>query len=179
MKLNYSKKILIVSIVVFLGILAVDIIFTGLLLNKIASINNKIKQLNISTKEREAEFDMREILNKTEAERNKLESYFLLAGNAETVKFTEYLENLAKNNVVKQTKTLSYESINNVDLVKEVSVIRYKFNVLGQWGGVLGFLHNIENLSKINYLNSITINNSPDGKIWSADVDFSVITLIN
>ena len=182
MKLNYSKKILIISTVIFLVIFILNIISCNLLWTRIVSINDKIRQIDISTQERGREMVLRDLIANTREQREKLSSYFVGAGNAETVEFTEYLENQAKKVGVTQKKSLAYDEVEELGVSEQISVVRYKFNVSGGWTNVFNFLGVIENLPKVGYLSTVTFNadidkNSP--KIWSADLDFSVIKLNN
>jgi Tfp pilus assembly protein PilO len=182
MKLNYSKKILIVSVVIFLVIFVLDIISFNFLWAKIVSLNDKVKQIDISTKEREKEMTLKDLILKTKTEREEFDRYFIGAGNLETVKFTEYLETLAKEYKVIQKKTLVDEQLKDSDLEKSefVSVIRYKFNITGDLANISGFLSALENMPKIGYLNSVVFNSASEiskTKTWSADIDFSVIKL--
>jgi len=189
MKLNYSKKILIMSVILFIGVIVLDIIFTGLLLTKIISINDKVKQLDISSQERLRELNLKEAISSSMINRDKLSGYFVGAGNSETVDFTKYLENLALESRVAQKKTLNYEPAIGMASSSVVSVIRYKFETSGSWNNSFNFLKGIENLPKVAYLNSISINlnsegvsdvnTKPTGKVWSAIIDFSVAKLNN
>lgn len=189
MRLSYSKKILILSLVIFASILTLDIIFTNMLLGKIAGINDKIRQLDISSQKREEELILKDLIASSKIEREKLTGYFVGAGNAETVKFTKYLEDLALEAGVTQKKSLDYESANEQSASKVVSAIRYRFNVTGKWTNVFYFLQMIENLPKVLSLNNVSLSvnlgavsaseaRSGDG-IWSADLDFSVVKLKN
>jgi hypothetical protein len=180
MKLNYSKKILIISVIIFFIIFVLNIIFSNLLWIKIVSINDKVKQIDISTQEREREMILRDLLANTKEQREKLNLYFIGAGNAETVEFTEYLENQAKITEVTQKKSLAHDELKELGVSEEVSVIRYKFNVSGGWTNVFNFLITIENLPKVGYLDTVIFNANSDknlGKTWSADLDFSVVKL--
>ena len=76
MKLNYSQKILILSLVLFIGVLILDIVFSNLLFGKIVNINNKNRQLDLSTQEREREIVLKDSIISTQGEREKLEQYF-------------------------------------------------------------------------------------------------------
>jgi len=177
MKLNYSKKILIIAVVTFIVILIINYIFTSLLLNKIISINDKVRQLDISSQERERELSQKDSVVSTEAERIKLASYFVGVGNTETVNFTKSLEDLARNMNVTQSKTLNYEPVPNMESSDVLSVIRYRFLVTGKYDDVYSFVRAVENLPKISYMNSVSINYNSNSKNWSADIDFSVIKL--
>ncbi len=187
MRLNYSKKILILSLVVFASILTLDIIFTNMLLGKIVSINDKIKQSDISSQKREEELILKGLIASSKVEREKLTGYFVGAGNAETVNFTKYLEELALEAGVTQRKSLDYESANELSSSEIVSAIRYRFNVTGKWTNVFYFLQMIENLPKVLSLNNISVSVNPGAvsaseaksgaKTWSADLDFSVVKL--
>jgi hypothetical protein len=187
MKLIYSRKIFILAITFFAGVLALNIIFANLLFNKIVNINNKVKQLNISSQERERELNLRDSIADSKAERERLEQYFVGAGNAETVKFTKYLEDLALEMGVTQSKTLNYEPVIGLESSSVVSTIRFKFSISGKWANVYNFQKAIENLPKVVTLNSVSLSLSTNeetdkdikstGKIWNADLDFSVINL--
>lgn len=180
MKLTYSKKILIFSIIIFLVVLTLNIIFVNLLLNKVANINNKVSQLELSSAERLKEINLKDSISNSEVEREKLVSYFVGPGNAETVKFTEFLENLAAENGVTQQKTLSYEPLPNGPS-EILSGIRYKMSVTGRFASVYGFLRAVENLSKVSGVNSVSLSLNSNGdssrgsaNIWSGDLDFLV-----
>lgn len=187
MKLKYSQKILIIAIIILGLTLTLNIVFGSMLIGKIVDINNKVKQLDISSQEREKELNLKDSISNSKLEREKLNGYFVGAGNAETVDFTKYLEDLAKEKGVTQTKTLSYESVSGLGASDVVSVIRYRFNVTGKWFNVYAFLQVIENLPKVSYINSVSLNTSLEGvtakeaksliRIWAADVDFSVVKL--
>jgi Tfp pilus assembly protein PilO len=185
MKINFSKKILILSILLLLAISVLDVIFINLLIDKIYSIKDKENQLNISTQEREKELLLRESIGNSVVNRALLEEYFVPDGNLETVKFTEYLEKLASDMNLEHKKSLDYEPASEMTNSEFVSAIRFRFNVSGSWQNVFDFLRTIENLPKISYLSGInlTMNTSDisvkDGKnkTWSLDLDFSVIKL--
>ena len=71
MKLNYSKKVLVASLITFVCVLALDIIFTNLLLDKIVSINDKVRQIDISSREREKELNLKDSIASSKNEREK------------------------------------------------------------------------------------------------------------
>jgi hypothetical protein len=187
MKLNYSKKIFIASIIILVVIVVLDVVFSDLLFNKIISINNKVRQLDISSQERERELMLKDSIVSTKEEREKLITYFVPAGDAETVEFTKYLEKLALNMGVTQKKSLNYEPVSDLPSSDIVSAIRYKFIISGKWSNVYNFLLAIENLPKVLIINGINLNVSVVedsatstkvvGKIWSAEIDFSVVKL--
>jgi hypothetical protein len=177
MKLNYSKKILIIAVVTFLVVIILNIIFTNLLMNKIVNINTKVEQLDISSQEREKALDQRDSVLGSVSDREELDKYFVGAGNIETVNFTKYLEDLSFTMGVVQRKTLDYEAIPEMTDSSIVSVIRYKFNISGKWSNVYNFLQAIETLPKVAHLNGTSLNYDNINKNWSADIDFSVIKL--
>ena len=177
MKINYSKKILIISIVTFVMVIVLNIIFTNLLLNKINDINNKVKQLETSSQEREKALSLKDSVLSSVTEREELLKYFVGSGNAETVKFTKFLEDLALGMNLTQKKTLEYESVSGVGGSEVVSIIRFRFVVSGKWLNVYNFLQAIENLPKVASLNSTSLNYNSLEKNWSADLDFSVAKL--
>ena len=121
MKLNYSQKILTASVVIFFSVLTFDAIFTNLLISKIYDINDKVSQLNTSSFERERELNLRDSVAGTKLDREKLSGYFVSAGNLETLEFTKYLEDLARENQVKQTKVLSLEPLRGMESSSVVS----------------------------------------------------------
>lgn len=179
MKLSFSKKVLISAIVTLFIVLFLDTVFTNLLLKKIVSINDKVRQIDISSQERLKELNLKDSTANTVEEREKLGEYFVGPGNAETVEFTKYLEDLAAEMNLTQRKTLDYEAVNEPGLSDFISAIRFKFNVSGKWSDVYGFLYAIEKLPKIVSLNSVSLNLNSDNKTWSADLDFLVVKLKN
>jgi len=186
MKLNYSKKVFILAVIILLGILVLDVIFINLLLNKIYEINNKIKQSDISSQLRLKELSLKDLVTTSEYDRERLQRYFVGAGDTHTLEFTKYLENLAREMGVTEKKSVGYEEAVGFGSSDTVSAIRYRFNISGKWSNVYSFLKAIENLPKVSYLNSVNFNLSQDaiqintsGKIWTADIDFSVLKLKN
>jgi hypothetical protein len=184
MKLNYPKKVLIFSITIFLVVLILNIIFVNLLLNKVRNINAKVSQLEISSAERLKEINLKDSISNSEIEREKLNTYFVGAGNVETVEFTKFLEKLALENGVTQQKTLSYEPLPNFGGAEILSGIRYKMNISGRFTNVYNFLLAIENLAKVSGINNVSFNlNSNNnstkeaGAVWSGDLDFFVVKL--
>ncbi len=187
MKFNYSKRILILSLIFFTGVIILDVIFTNLLVDKIVKINNKVKQLNISSQEREKEIKLKDLIIDSKADREKLTEYFVGAGNAETLEFTKYLEDLALKEGVTEKKTIIEEPIVGLPSADTISAIRFRFNVIGKWANIYNFLQAIENLPKVVYLNSVSVSLNSGAvsakeikagtKTWSADLDFSVIKL--
>lgn len=184
MKLNYSKKILIASIVVFVVVIILDVVFTELLLGKIVSINDKVKQQDISSMERLKELTLKDSIANSEAERKELGEYFVGAGNIETVEFTKYLESLAAEAGVTEKKTLGYEPVGELASSGVLTAIRYKINISGKWPNVYNFLRAVESLPKVSYLNAVSFSLNSEstdvksvGKVWSADLDFSVVKL--
>ncbi len=186
MKLTHAQKIFILALIAFIVVLTVNIIFSHLLIDKIIGINDKIRQLNLSSAEREKEISLKDTIQNSDAERKKLASYFVGAGNAETVKFTQYLEEQARVAGVAQHKTLDYEALGELGTSNIVSGIRYRFNATGKWNNVFTFLRQVENLPKVVSLHGVTLSaggsslmGQGSGKTWSADLDFSVVKLKN
>jgi Tfp pilus assembly protein PilO len=184
MKLNYSKKILIFSLVVFLVVLILNVVFINLLLGKIVNINDKVRQLEISSTERLKEITLRDSILNSKEEREKLVTYFIPPGDTATVDFTKYLENLALENNVVQQKSLSYETLPGFDASGILWAVRYKFKVSGKWSNVYSFLRAVENLPRVSHINSVSFNlNSNNnstknsGTVWSVDLDFFVVKL--
>lgn len=177
MKSNHSKIILIISVLTILAVIVLNVIFTNMLLNKIVAINDKIKQIDFSSQERENALAVKESVLSSVKERAELATYFVWSGNIETVKFTKFLEDLALEKGVTQRKTLDYETIETLNSSENVSAIRYKFIISGKWSNVYNFLMAIENLPKVARLNNASLSYSEGNKSWSADLDFSVIKL--
>jgi hypothetical protein len=190
MKFDYTKKILLMAILVFLAVVTAVVIFSDLLLDKVVDINDKVRQLEISSQERLKELSLKDSVVSSEEERKKLAEYFVGSGNAETVDFTKYLEDLAKSFNITQKKTLNYEPVNELKSSDVVSAIHYTFQIYGRWSDIFNFIQAIENLPKVSFLNGVALNLSPEGvtnkemtktveKNWSAILDFSVIKLKN
>jgi hypothetical protein len=187
MRLNYSKKIFIVSIIIFVAVLVLDIIFINLLITRITSITDRVSQLNISSQQREKELFLADFISNSATERANLDKYFVGAGNAETVDFTKYLEALAKEAGVTEKKTLNYEPITGLEASNNISAIRYRFSTSGRWQNIFNFLQLLESLPKAGSLGSVstTVNSEAVSlkearagvKVWSLDVDFSVAKL--
>jgi hypothetical protein len=184
MKLTYSQKILILSALVFIGVVVLDVIFTNLLLGKIVGINDKVKQLTISSQERERNFVLQDLVANTKEERTKLEQYFVGVGDIKTAEFIRSLESYAKAySVTLIIKSVGYESIPEMASSEVVSLIKFKVNVVGKWDSVYGFLERVENLPKVALVNSITldanagIEKGNQARSWSSDIDFSVVKL--
>lgn len=185
MKINFSRKILIFSIIFLLIVVILNVFFINLSIVKIRDIKDKENQLNISTQEREKELLLKESIGNSIVNRALLEEYFVLNGNLETVEFTEYLESLANNMNLEHRKTLDYAPIGEMPNSEFISTIRFRFNVSGSWQNVFDFLRIIENLPKVSYLNNFSFSVNSDStsakniknNIWSLDIDFSVIKL--
>jgi hypothetical protein len=183
MKINFSKKIFIVSITIFIVVLAMDMVSSYLLINKIIDINNKVKQLNISSQDRLKQLSLNDAISSSVKEREKLTGYFVGPGDLNTVDFTKSLEDLADIMGVTQKKSLAYEEVPGLASAGAVQSIRYKFTVSGKWANVYNFVHAIENLPKISALASVSFIYSAGDKagagVWFADLDFSVLKLKN
>jgi len=187
MKLNYSKRILVLVIIMFVGVITLNVTFSNLLLHKISDINDRVSQLDISSQEREKELGLREGIISSKAEREKLAGYFVGEGNVETVEFTKYLEDLALKNNLTQSKSLNYEPVSGLESSSVVSAIRFRFTIMGKWTNIFTFLQLIENLPKVLSLDSVSLSTSLDGdlakeirpeaRIWQADLDFTVVKL--
>lgn len=178
MKLNYSKKILILSVVSLVAIVIVDFLFLNLLADKIIGINDKIRQQTLSTQEREKNFYLKESISKTEIDRAKIEKYFIGPGDVATAEFIAYLENLAKQNKLTATvRSVGYEIIPEVGNSDVVSALRFRFSVTGKWSDVFVFLQIMENIPKAVSVFSVTLNSASGA--WTADLDFSVAKLKN
>lgn len=187
MKLNHLNKILILSLATIIIVLILGVFFANLLSDKIMSINNKIKQLDMVSQELERSLKSEVSIDSSLLEREKLAGYFVGSSNASIVEFTEYLEGIAKDFGVTHKKTLNYESINELQSSELVSALRFKFNITGKWADVFNFLQAIENLPKVARLNSASLSvnseisfsekSKPTNIIWSADLDFTVASI--
>jgi len=187
MKLNYSKKILILAMLLFLVVFVSNIIFIYLLFGTINGVNDKVRQLNISSQKREEELLLKDMISDFRPEREKINQYFVGAGNADIVAFTKSLEDLADAYGVSQRKTLSHEPISELKNSETVSNLRFRFNVSGKWANVFNFFQSIETLPKVIKINSVvlSVNSSAlsakevktNEKTWMAEIDFSVVKL--
>lgn len=184
MKIDYTKKILIVSVAALIIVLVLDFIFTNLLLTKIVGINDKVKQLVLSSQERERNLNLKETIMSSEAERAQLEKYFVPAGDAKTADFINYIESLAKAAGLSYSiKSVGYEPLSDNGLADRLVFIRFKLGISGEWGRVFDFLQTIENLPVTSTLNSSSFGLSGEkaknssAAIWSADLDFSVVQI--
>ena len=176
MKLNYSKKVLILSIALFLLVLIFDLVFTNLLLGKVTNINNEVKQLTVSTQEREFSQSLKDSILKTEKDRTKLEQYFVAAGDARTAEFINQIEVLAKSSgLTPEVRAVDYEPVATAATSSTVSLVHFKLNIVGKWDNVFNFLQTIENLTKITLVQGVTLNAS--SALWSGDIDFTILKL--
>lgn len=187
MKLNFAKKIFILAVCTFVLVLVVDIIFTNMLVKNIIGINDKIRQLNLSTQERERESALASSVMNSEEDRRRLDAYFVAAGDSATVDFTTFLEDKARQLGLQYvTKSLDYENVIEPANVEGISVIRFRFTVTGSWSKVFVFLIQVENLSKIVSVNNVHFNldntegvTKNAGTNFTAELDFSVAKLKN
>lgn len=179
MKNLSSKKILIFSGIIFLSVLITDIIFVHLLFGKIFNINDKVRQIDLSSQERLKELNLRDAVSGTAEDRERLEQFFVQPGNNEVLKFTKFLEDLANGENLTHKKSLNYEQVTEEGLSGEISALRFRFHISGRWAGVYRFLLLIERLPKVVILNSVSLNLNSEDKNWTADLDFSVIQLKN
>jgi hypothetical protein len=187
MKINNSQKFLLISVMLLFVVLIFNAIFIYLLVDKIYDIKDKENQLNLSLKEREKEILLKEAVDDSTLERAELENYFVKYSNLDTVKFTEYLEDLADTMNLEHRKTLDYETISEIPNLEFVSMIRFKFSISGRWQDVFNFIRLIEVLPKVSSINNLILNVIVDNDlvkdskykrpIWSADLDFSVLRL--
>lgn len=178
MKLNYTKKIFIISAAVLVGIIILVLVFTNLLLGKIYSINDKVKQMTISSIERERNISLKESIHVSESDRGELAKYFMGSTDADTADFIGQLENLGKQlGLTVNVKSVEYEKNPNFDSSNYLSLVRVKVGFVGKWSGVFDFLQKIERLSKTTLIHGVSLDNS--SKIWSGDIDFSVFKLKN
>lgn len=178
MKLDYSKKILIVSIAVFTAILVLAVIFSNLLFGKINSINDKVSQLSASAQEREKALSLKDSIDNSTTDRLKLEKYFIGAGDAETAKFVSDLESAAKaSGLTSEIQSISYEAVSGIGSTSAVAFLRIRVNLIGKWSSLFGFLQTIENLPRVIFIQGVSL--SASDKAWSANIDFFVAGLKN
>lgn len=176
MKLNHSKKSLILSTTLFLVVLGANILFANLLVIKITTINDQIRQSVISSQERERNLNLRDSILNSVSERSKLEKYFVGVGDAETANFISYLESEAKKvGLVSDIKSVGYEPVAEIGSSEIVSLIRFRLSVNGKWSNVFTFIQTLENLPKISTVNAISLDHNSG--VWSAEIDFSVAKL--
>lgn len=178
MKLNYTKKIFIISVAILIGVTVLVFIFTNLLLGKIFSINDKVKQMTISSIERERNISLKESIYNSEKERIELSKYFIGLTDEDTAVFISQIENLGKlAGLTVDVKSVEYEKNPNFDNSNYLSLVRIRVNFNGKWNDVFGFLQKIETLSKIVLIHNVSLESS--SRIWSGEVDFSVFKLKN
>jgi Tfp pilus assembly protein PilO len=167
------------SLIIFVIILTLNIVFTTLLLNKIVGINNLVNEQNIISQTKMKEFKLSDSIENTKIDREKLIKYFIPAGNLQALQFTKYLEDLALENSVSQSKTLNYTPALGLESAENLTALNYKLRASGNWVNIFSFLRAVENLPKVMYLSEVSlrqesgVDSAPNQ--WSADLDFSVI----
>lgn len=175
MKLNYSQKMLVISTVIFVGVLVLNIIFINLLLNLVTGFNDKTQQLDNSFQVLQKETKLKDVIANSKEAGEKLSLYFVGPGDVETVNFVKFLEDLAVKNNVIQEKSLAYEPVAELPNSNTVSAIRFRSNISGSFANVFSFLQAIENMPKVVSLKSASLNTVDKG--WAMSLDFSVIKL--
>ena len=189
MKITYVNIIFVLSVVLATIVISADVISISKVFDEIVGINDKVKQLDFSSQERERMMSLKDSIASTKLERGTLNGFFVGASNAAVVDFTKSLENLALENGVTQRKTLNYEPLSGLESSSMLSSIRFRLTVSGNWTNVYTFLQAIENLPKVMSLNSVALSanlanpSAGDslvrGQSWTADLDFSVAKLTN
>jgi Tfp pilus assembly protein PilO len=186
MKIKYSQKVLGSFVIIFLLILTANIIIGRMSIKQIESINNKIRQVTLSSEEREKLLALKESLTNSEEDRKLLDKYFIGSTDADTANFISYIENLAKQNgLTYNVQNVSYEPISEISSSEQVNFMKFQLNIVGGWSNIFTFVQNIENLPKVVSLSAVSIDNGPSlgakskTKNWSADLEFSVARLKN
>lgn len=178
MKFNYSKRIFVLSLGVFLIVLVLNIVFSNLLLEKILNINNKIKQQNISSQERERNLALKDSVIGTRELRLELEKYFIAPGDPQTASFVNYLEGQTKKTGLSPNiKSIDYENIETLGGDSNVLSVRLRLGAVGKWSDVYSLLIALESLPRVSFLNSVSLERQSEG--WSVDIDMSVAKLKN
>ena len=163
---------------VLVGVITLVIIFTNLLLGKIFSINDKVKQMTLSSIERERNISLKESIHNSEKDRIELAKYFVGSDDEDTADFISQLEDLGKQlNLVINVKSVEYEKNPNFENSNYLSLVRVRVGFNGKWNGVFDFLQKIETLSKIVLIHNVSLESN--SRIWSGEVDFSVFKLKN
>lgn len=186
MKINFAQKVLLLFVLIFILVLAGNIVVGNFVYKKISDINNKIKQVTLSAEERERAAVLKDSLLNSEIDRDKLEEYFVGSTDADTANFITYIEGLARQNgLVYDVRNVAYEPVSELSNSEHINFIKFRVNVVGSWNNVFTFLQVIENLPKVVSLGSVSFDNGPSlssktrAKIWSADLEFSVARFKN
>lgn len=184
MKIRYSQKILGLFIIIFLVVLAANIVVGRMNIGQIDNLNNKIRQVTLSAEERERVLAIKDSLLNSEADRKILDKHFIGPSDSDTADFIGYIEGLAKqNNLAYSVKDISHQPISEISGSEQVNFMSFRLNVLGTWDNVFTFLQFIENIPKVVSVANISIDNGPSlggkTKNWSADFEFSVGRLKN
>lgn len=180
MRLNSSKKILVLTGIGFLIILVLDIVFIQAVSSRIVGIHHKGVQLDLSSTEREKDLAVKDAIRDSESDRVSLGSYFVGGTDAETALFIGSIETLAAQNGLEiDVKSVNYEPISAVKVSDQFSFIRLKVGVVGSWGEVFTFLKTIETLEKVVTVNGAVLQFDAEAKTWLGDIDFSVVKINN
>lgn len=178
MKSNNSKKVLIFMAVLLIISLSTAIYLGHILYKQIVNTNNKVEQVKFSTAEREKVFALRDSVDKTTEQRGILNQAFVGSSDLDTANFIDYIENLAKkSNLSYSVKSVAYEDKMGSLEFGNLKFIRIKMNVGGVWSSVFAFTRQIENLSKLTFINSVSFDQV--GNKWSAEIDFVTLKLKN
>ena len=186
MKLNYSKKILIFSGLILFFVLLGNVVSFNFLIDKVLSINNKVAQVEISTKQRERNVSLTDSVQASQVGREILNTYFVSSGDAKTAEFIETLEGLARQaGLSANIRTVNYEPISEFNSTENIQFIRMILSVSGSWSKVFGFLSSLENLPKVIKIANVNLNSSPAlnsknrENNWTAEIDLSIAQLKN
>ncbi len=165
MKFSFSKKVLAVVVLILIAVISVDGILFGLLSDKIINIKDKTRQLNTSIEERERDLNLRDSIEDSRIDREKLISFFVPAGDAATVSFISKLEDLARNNkLIPTVRNVSYEE----------NFIRIKLSTAGTWADIEKFLASLEGLPVVISIANFILQSDGEGKNWSGEFDLLV-----
>ncbi len=178
MRINYSKKVLGFSFIVAVIVIILVAIFCSLLIEKIVGINDKVKQIEVSSQERERSATLRVSVANTQEGRENLNKYFISVNGV--INLIEQLENLAKETgVTLDIKFVGYEAIKQVT-ADTLEQVKFKVAVSGSWSKVIKFFKLVETFPAVVYLDSTFLNliaSKTKEQTWLLDLEFSVIKI--
>ncbi len=176
MTFTYSKKVLLISILITALVLTAVIIIGNLSYQQIISTNNKIEQVKQSAEERARVLALRDSVDDSVRERLQLNSFFVGSEDVETANLIDNLELLAKkNNLSYVVKTVTYDNKLNETNYNNLGFLKIKMHVTGSWSNVIKFVRLIENYPKTTSVSNLVLDKT--GSNWLADIDFIIAKL--
>ncbi|MEI6528097.1 MAG: hypothetical protein WCO10_00275 [bacterium] len=183
---KYSTKIIFSVAVAILSISVIgSAVFSYLLVDKINNINDKIKQMDLSTQERNKQGAQKMSVVDTEADRAKLESYFVSADGA--VDFIKYLENLSVEVGVKANiQNINFQPLRDTAYANTAEYISLNLSVEGTWAKVYRYVLLLEKLPFVSEVGNVdmtevtqTDEKNKTKSFWTATISLKVIKLKN